>query len=83
MPCIEGELKFPLISKNKATHGQKYNQMIPGNMIDGVPIPINSLMLVLILVWKEGTFSYTMVPMRYIWGFYFEVHRSDGNHPPW
>ena len=26
MPCIEGEVKFSLISKNKATHGQKYNQ---------------------------------------------------------
>ena len=27
-------------------------------------------------VWKEGTPSYTMVPMRYIWGFHFQVHRG-------
>ena len=32
-------------------------------------------LLVLILVWKEETPSNTMVPIPWIWGFHFQVHR--------
>ena len=27
-------------------------------------------------VWKEETHSYTMVPIRHIWGFSFQVHKG-------
>ena len=35
-------------------------------------------------VWKEETHdSYTMVPIRCIQGFHFQIHHGGGNHHPW
>ena len=33
-------------------------------------------------VWKEETPSYTMVPIRCIWGVSFSSSQGGGNHPP-